>query len=118
MRAIGFCPFRARKIPMMICSLWLAEPAWVLCWGRCCFLFARGSLQGHRINDGNGMPNSKNLPGTSQTQANQPFGKNTQASTDYQNLTTALKSDDLQGAQKAFTGLQTDLKATHKCHHH
>jgi hypothetical protein len=60
----------------------------------------------------------------SQTSANQPFGKNSQANTDYQNLTSALQSGSLSGAQQAYTSLQNDLKSTqsahsaHKGHHH
>jgi hypothetical protein len=55
---------------------------------------------------------------SSQTSANQPFGKNTQANTDFQNLASALQSGDLSSAQKAFASLQTDLQATQKGHHH
>ncbi|HEX4349256.1 MAG TPA: hypothetical protein VH251_02655 [Verrucomicrobiae bacterium] len=45
------------------------------------------------------------------TAGSQLFGTNTQANTDFQTLTNSLKSGDLTGAQKAFTSLQTDLKA-------
>jgi ribosomal protein S20 len=64
------------------------------------------------------------LPGSSSTSTSQPFGKNSQANTDYQSLTSSLKSGDLASAQKAFTSLQKDLKpaqttqAAHKGHHH
>ena len=64
------------------------------------------------------------LPGSSSTSASQPFGKNSQANTDYQSLTSSLQSGNLASAQKAFTSLQKDLKpaqstqATHKGHHH
>ena len=64
------------------------------------------------------------LPGSSSTSASQPFGKNSQANTDYQSLTSSLQSGNLAGAQKAFTSLQKDLKpaqtaqAAHKGHHH
>jgi hypothetical protein len=51
------------------------------------------------------------LQGNPQTSANQPFGKNSQANTDYQSLTSALQSGDLSGAQKALSSLQTDLSA-------
>jgi len=50
-------------------------------------------------------------PGNSQTLLTQPFGKNTQANTDYQSLVNALKSGDAASAQKAFSSLQTDIKA-------
>lgn len=60
----------------------------------------------------------QDLQSNSQTSANQPFGKNTQANTNYQSLTTALQSGDLSAAQKAFASIQTDLKASHKGHHH
>jgi hypothetical protein len=59
----------------------------------------------------------------SQAATNQPFGKNSQANTDYQNLTSALKSGDLSTAQKAYASLQNDLKSaqstksTHRGHH-
>ena len=64
------------------------------------------------------------LPGSSSTSASQPFGKNSQANTDYQSLTSSLQSGNLASAQKAFTSLQKDLKpahttqAAHKGHHH
>jgi outer membrane protein assembly factor BamD (BamD/ComL family) len=63
----------------------------------------------------------------SQTATNQPFGKNSQANTAYQNLTSALQSGNLSTAQQAFASLQNDLKsassassaqAAHKGHHH
>ena len=66
----------------------------------------------------------QSLQGGSQTTASQPFGKNSQANTDYQSLTSSLQSGDLAGAQKAFASLQNDLKPTqsthaaHKGHHH
>jgi hypothetical protein len=60
----------------------------------------------------------QNLPGSSQTSASSPFGKNTQANQDYQALNTALQSGDQAGAQKAYASLQSDLKAAHKGHHH
>jgi DNA-binding FadR family transcriptional regulator len=64
----------------------------------------------------------KDLQGNSQSSTssttNQPFGKNSQANTDYQSLVTALQSGDTAGAQKAFTSLQSDLKTGHKGHHH
>ncbi|HTI98832.1 MAG TPA: hypothetical protein VL527_08000, partial [Dongiaceae bacterium] len=50
---------------------------------------------------------------TSTTSASQPFGKNSQANSDFQTLTSALQSGDLSGAQQAFTSLQSDLKAAH-----
>lgn len=62
--------------------------------------------------------------GNSQTSSSQPFGKNSQANSDYQNLTNALQSGDLASAQKAYASLQTDLKssqstqAAHKGHRH
>ena len=65
-----------------------------------------------------------NSNSTSQTSSSQPFGKNSQANTDYQNLTSALQSGDLSTAQKAYTSLQNDLKSAqsaksaHKGHHH
>lgn len=55
---------------------------------------------------------------TSTTAASQPFGKNSQANSDFQTLTSALQSGDMTGAQQAFTSLQSDLKAAHKGHHH
>ncbi len=68
------------------------------------------------------------LPGStqpnSQTAATQPFGKNSQANTDFQNLTSALQSGNLATAQQAFASLQNDLKSAqsansvHKGHHH
>jgi hypothetical protein len=64
------------------------------------------------------------LPGSSSTSASQPFGKNSQANTDYQSLTSSLQSGNLASSQKAFTSLQKDLKpaqttqAAHKGHHH
>jgi hypothetical protein len=67
----------------------------------------------------------QSLQGEAQTTASQPFGKNSQANTDYQSLTSSLQSGDLASAQKTFTSLQKDLKPTqttqaaHKgCHHH
>jgi hypothetical protein len=54
----------------------------------------------------------KVLQNTSQTSANQPFGKNTQANMDFQSLTSDLQSGDLSGAQKAFNSLQKDLTPT------
>jgi hypothetical protein len=65
--------------------------------------------------------NSQSNP---QTATNQPFGKNSQANTDYQNLTSALQSGNLANAQKAYASLQNDLqsaqstKSAHKGHHH
>lgn len=64
------------------------------------------------------------LQGSSSQSSNtnsQPFGKNSSANTDFQNLTSALQSGNLSGAQKAFASLQTDLKSAqsaHKGHHH
>ncbi len=60
----------------------------------------------------------QDLPGTSQTPANQPFGYYSQANTDYQNLVSALKTGDFTTAQQAFGSLKTDLKGTQKGHHH
>ena len=60
----------------------------------------------------------------SPTAATQPFGKNSQANTDFQNLTSALQSGNLSSAQQAYASLQNDLKSaepttsTHKSHHH
>lgn len=60
----------------------------------------------------------------SQTSSSQPFGKNSQANTDYQKLTSALQSGNLSTAQQAYASLQNDLKSTaatksaHKGHHH
>jgi len=60
----------------------------------------------------------------SQTSSSQPFGKNTQANTDYQSLTSALQSGNVSDAQKAYASLQDDLKSAssahsaHKGHHH
>lgn len=54
----------------------------------------------------------------SQTSANQPFGRNSQANKDYQSMVSALNSGDVSDAQKAFANLQNDLKAVHKGHHH
>jgi len=65
-----------------------------------------------------------NAPANSQAATSQPFGKNSQANTDYQNLTSALKSGNLTTAQQAFSSLQNDLKsaqstkAAHRGHHH
>jgi hypothetical protein len=55
---------------------------------------------------------------TSSQSSSQPFGKNTQANTDFQNLTSALQSGDLSGAQQAFASLQNDLKTAKGHHHH
>ena len=70
----------------------------------------------------------QNVQGTTQTsqtsQTNQPFGQNTQANTDYQSLQSALQSNDLAGAQKAFSSLTQDLQSGagqvrgHHHHHH
>jgi hypothetical protein len=59
-------------------------------------------------------------------QGNPPFGMNSQANMDYQNLMADVQSGDLPAAQKNFDRLQTDLKpekATTKSgsggqHHH
>jgi hypothetical protein len=65
-----------------------------------------------------------NSQANSQAATSQPFGKNTQANSDYQNLTSALKSGNLSTAQQAFSSLQNDLKSaqsaksTHRGHHH
>jgi len=66
--------------------------------------------------------------GSSQKASSQPFGKDSQANTDYQNLTSALQSGNLSTAQKAYASLQNDLKAAataatatksaHRGHHH
>jgi hypothetical protein len=45
-----------------------------------------------------------------QTTASQPFGDNSQANTDYQNLVGALQTGNLSTAQKAFSRLETDLQ--------
>ena len=52
-----------------------------------------------------------NSQANSQAATSQPFGKNTQANSDYQNLTSALKSGNLSTAQQAFSSLQNDLKS-------
>jgi hypothetical protein len=65
-----------------------------------------------------------NAPANSQAATTQPFGKNSQANTDYQNLTSALKSGNLSTAQQAFSSLQNDLKSAQSTrsaqrgHHH
>jgi outer membrane protein assembly factor BamD (BamD/ComL family) len=65
-----------------------------------------------------------NSQSNSQTSSSQPFGKNSQANKDYQNLTSALQSGNLSTAQKAYASLQNDLKSAqstksaHKGHHH
>ena len=69
-----------------------------------------------------------NSQSNSQTSSSQPFGKNSQANKDYQNLTSALQSGNLSTAQKAYASLQNDLKAAataatatksaHRGHHH
>ena len=63
--------------------------------------------------------------GSAQKASSQPFGKDSQANTDYQNLTSALQSGNLSTAQKAYASLQNDLKAAatatksaHRGHHH
>jgi hypothetical protein len=43
-------------------------------------------------------------------EGNSPFGMNSQANTDYQNLMADLQSGDLSAAQKDFVRLQTDLQ--------
>ena len=43
-------------------------------------------------------------------QGNPPFGMNSQANMDYQNLTAAVQSGDLSAAQKALARLQKDLQ--------
>jgi ribosomal protein S20 len=67
------------------------------------------------------------LQGNSSAASAQPFGKNSQANTDYQSLTSSLQSGNLASAQKAFTSLKNDLQSTsaggttqsaHKGHHH
>jgi soluble cytochrome b562 len=67
------------------------------------------------------------LQGNSSTASARPFGKNSQANTDYQSLTSSLQSGNLAAAQKAFTSLKNDLQSTsaggttqsaHKSHHH
>lgn len=71
------------------------------------------------------------IPGTSQSKSqsktSQPFGQNSQANSDYKNLTDALQSGNLSTAQKAYASLQNDLanasssastKSTHRGHHH
>jgi hypothetical protein len=63
----------------------------------------------------------KDLPSTSQANASQPFGQNSQANTDFQRLQSALQSGDLSGAQKAFASLKTDFQpaqGAHGHHHH
>jgi ribosomal protein S20 len=58
-----------------------------------------------------------------QTATSQPFGKNSQANTDYKNLTHALQFGDLSTAQQAYASLQNDLKSAqstnsvHRGHH-
>jgi len=52
-----------------------------------------------------------NSQANAQTATDQPFGKNTQANTAYQNLTSALQSGNLSTAQQAFASLQNDLKS-------
>lgn len=64
---------------------------------------------------------SQDLPANSTTSSTHPFGKNSQADTDYQNLTTALQSGNLSAAQQAFASLQKDLQragTSGKAHHH
>jgi hypothetical protein len=64
------------------------------------------------------------LQNNPQTSANQPFGNNSQANTDYQSLVGALQTGNLSNAQKAFSSLQTDLQAAQTStktgggHHH
>jgi len=53
-----------------------------------------------------------------QTLATQPFGTNSQANADYQNLASAVHSGDLAGARKDFASLQNDLKPVAMAHHH
>ena len=53
-----------------------------------------------------------------QNATSQLFGKNSQANTDYKNLTHALQSGDLSTAQQAYASLQNDLKPAHIVHHH
>jgi hypothetical protein len=60
----------------------------------------------------------QDLPASSQTSSNQPFGANSKANSDYQSLVSALQSGNLSNAQQSFASLQTDLKATSKSHHH
>jgi ribosomal protein S20 len=52
-----------------------------------------------------------------QNATSQLFGKNSQANTDYKNLTHALQSGDLSTAQQAYASLQNDLKPAHIVHH-
>ena len=47
----------------------------------------------------------------------QPFGKNSQANTDYQNLTSDLQTGNLASAQKDFASLQNDLAPATKSPH-
>ncbi|MGA2244453.1 MAG: hypothetical protein ABSH48_05585 [Verrucomicrobiota bacterium] len=69
----------------------------------------------------------KVLQSSMQTSASQPFGKNSQANTDFQSLTSDLQSGNLAGAQKAFSSLQNDVTtaqsaqattSAHIGHHH
>ena len=52
----------------------------------------------------------------SATPPTQPFGKNTQANIDYQNLTSDLQTGNLSSAQNAFVSLQNDLTSASKSH--
>lgn len=60
----------------------------------------------------------QDLQGNSQTSSSQPFGNNSQANSDYQNLVSALNSGNVSSAQKAFASLQNDLTSSSKTHHH
>jgi len=48
----------------------------------------------------------------SASSSSQPFGANTKANTDYQNLLASLQSGNLTVAQTAFNSLTTDLLAS------
>jgi ribosomal protein S20 len=50
------------------------------------------------------------LSSGAQSASGNPFGKNTQANTNYNNLSSALQDGDLTGAQTAYTSLQSALQ--------
>jgi len=66
---------------------------------------------GSKLKSGN-LPAAQTALSTFQqnVQGNPPFGMNSQANTDYQNLLADVQSGDLPAAQKNFDRLQTDLK--------
>lgn len=60
----------------------------------------------------------QSLPGSSQGSNSQPFGKNSQANSDYQNMVSALQSGNLSSAQQSYNSLKSDLNAAHGHRHH